>query len=425
MRRRLAAWLMACAVFPFGLGIQLGAAEDWGMFRGPQGNGVAPEGSYPTAWSSTEHVVWKVKLPSPANGSPIVANGRVFVTSSADKGRERSLICFDRANGKEVWTRTERCKDEMPTHASNPYGGSTPASDGERVVVWHATAGLHAYDMAGKPVWSRDLGEFRHQWGYGTSPVIHQDRVYLHSGPGKRVFVAAFRLADGTTVWETEEPQDGNGETRADGRDMGSWSTPVVVPVDGANQLVCAMPTRLNAYDCESGKIVWSCNGLSGPNYSVVSGSPIVGDGLCVIHAGFRGPSMGIRIGGQGDITASGRLWLETRNPESISTGVLVDGHVYRANGGPGTIECVDAKTGKVLWKARAAGENYWASVILAGGHLYVTGGKGTTVVFKADPAEFAEVARNKIDEACNATPAFSDGQIFVRTFENLYCVGG
>lgn len=398
-------------------------ADDWSMFRGPAGSGLATENGFPTTWASDTNIKWKVKLPGPANGSPIVSNGRVFVTSAAEEGQKRSLICFDRADGKEIWVRTVEIAKVMPTHSSNPYAGSTPASDGQRVVVWHASAGLHCYDFSGKPLWSRDLGEFKHQWGYGTSPVIYKDRVILHSGPGKRVFVTAIDLASGKTLWETDEPQEGNGETRADGRDMGSWSTPVIVQAAGQDQVLCAMPTRLNAYDPASGEIIWSCEGLSGKSSSVVNASPIVGNGLCVIHSGFRGPSMSVRIGGKGDVTESNRLWHEERNSESISTGVIVGKHVYRANGGPSTIECVDAESGEILWKARAASGNYWGSIIDAGGNLYVTSCKGTTVVFKPNPKEYEEVAQNVLDEPSNSTPAFSDGEVFLRTFEHLYCI--
>ena len=119
----------------------------------------------------------------------------MLVTSAEDKeGRRRSLYCFDAASGRQLWVRTVAIDKTMPTHETNPYGGSTPVSDGRRVVVWHASAGLHCYDLDGKEIWSRDLGEFRHMWGYGSSPILHQGRVILHTGPGKRVFVTAIEL---------------------------------------------------------------------------------------------------------------------------------------------------------------------------------------------------------------------------------------
>ncbi len=413
----VAVCLMSC------LGVTVEAA-DWAQFRGPQGNGVATGESFPTSWGSEKNIKWKVSLPAAANGSPIVSGGRVFLTCAADEGKERSLYCFDRTDGKKLWVKTVDFGKAMPTHPQNPHGSSTPAADGKRVVVWHGSAGLHCYDFAGKQLWSRDLGEFKHQWGYGSSPVIYKDQIILHCGPGKRVFLTAIDLAGGKTVWETDEPQDGDGEKRADGGDMGSWSTPVIAQVDGKDQIVCAMSTRVNGYDPQTGELIWSCDGLSGSRYDVVSSSPLVADGFCVATAGFRGPSIGLKMGGKGNITKSNRRWLETRNPESIGSGVFLGKYIYRPNAKPGTLECLAAETGESQWSDRAAGRDHWGSMVLAGGNLYAINQRGTTVVFKPNPKEFEEVGSNDLGESTNATPAFSDGQIFIRTDEHLFCIG-
>ena len=398
-------------------------AADWGAFRGPKGNGIAEGEGYPTTWGPEENIKWKVKLPAPANSSPIVAAGKVFVTCAADEGKKRSLYCFDRKDGSQLWVQTVELDRVMPTHVTNPYCSSTPASNGECVVVWHATAGLHCYDMAGKQLWSRDLGEFKHYYGYGSSPIIYQDRVILNCGPGKRVFVTALELATGKTLWETDEPQKGDGETREGGGDMGSWSTPAVAQVDSKDQIVCAMPTRVNGYDLQTGELLWWCKGLSGPNNDVVNSSPMIADGFCIVASGFRGPSIGFVMGGKGDITGSNRRWItEKRNPESVGTGILLGKHFYKPNAKPGTIECLSAETGESAWKARA--RDHWASIVLAGGNLYATTQKGVTTVFKPNPDKYEEVASNDLDEDTNSTPAFSDGQIFLRTFEHLYCIG-
>jgi outer membrane protein assembly factor BamB len=314
----------------------------------------------------------------------------------------------------------------MPKHLTNTYCSSTPASDGKRIVVWHSSAGLYCYDLSGKQLWSRDLGEFEHDYGPGSSPVIYQDRVVLHCGPGEREFLAAIDLENGKTLWETEEPQD---QERAGTLALGSWSTPVIAKVGGKDQVICAMPTRVNGYDLQTGEILWWCGGLSGTaagtSFDVVSSSPLIANDLCFAMADLRGPSIGFKLGGQGDITQSNGLWqIDKRNPYSVGTGVFLGKYIYRPNSKPGAVECLEAETGKSVWKNRAAGRDHWGSMVLAGGNLYAINQRGTTVVFKPNPKEFEEVGRNALGESTNATPAFSDGQIFIRTDEHLFCIG-
>ncbi len=185
--------------------------------RVTQANGGTLSTGFPTHWDSNTNVRWAVDLARPGNGSPIVHRDKVFVCSTEDvRGLGRSLLCFDADSGERLWTRTVTIDKEMPTHKTNPYAGSTPACDGEHVVVWHASAGLHAYGISGEPLWSRDLGEFRHMWGYGSSPIIVGQRVILNSGPGKEVFVAALDVNSGETLWKHDEPVDGDGERNRD-----------------------------------------------------------------------------------------------------------------------------------------------------------------------------------------------------------------
>jgi outer membrane protein assembly factor BamB len=400
-------------------------AEDWPAFRGPRGDGISQESEFPTTWGPEQNVRWKVPLPAPGNGSPIISNGRVFLTVAEDEGRRRSLYCFDRRDGRQLWVRTVEFDKVMPTHSTNPPSSSTPVADGQRVVVWHSSAGLYAYDFSGQPLWSRDLGEFRHMWGDGGSPMIHQERVILHCGPGQRVFVTALSLTDGQTIWEQEEPQDSQeSDKRADGAFKGAWTTPVVARVGGEDQIVCTLPTRVNGYDPATGEILWTCEGIRGPKGDLAYSSPMISDGFCVSIGGFEGPSIGFRLGDKGNLTESSRVWRVEKNPQSIGTGVFVDGHVYRVNASAGPlVDCLDAKTGTPVWRGPRGGAA-WASVVLANGLLYATNQETTTFVFKLDPNRYEEVAQNTLDETCNATPALSNGEIFLRTHEHLYCIG-
>ncbi len=418
---------ICCSLF---LGLWLASAAwagDWNQFRGPTLNGVADEPQAPLEWSADKNVRWKVPLPRPGNGSPIVAAGRVFVACAEDAaGKGRSLYCFDRTNGAKLWSRTVNYDGPSPTHDTNPYCGSTPACDGERVVVWQASAGLHCYDLDGQPLWSRDLGTFEHMWGYGNSPIVDQGRVFLYTGPGKdRTFVTALDIKTGQTIWSTEEAIDGDGEKRnPDGKYMGSWTTPLLVNVNGQQQLIVTLPKRVVGYDAGSGDILWWCEGLRGERGDLAYSNPLTDGRLLVTTGGYQGPSLGVQLGARGDLTNEHRLWRKEENPQSIGSGILLDDVYYMSNAGPGTLQCLEARTGKELWTERGSGD-HWGSMVLAAGRLYATSQNGTTLVFRPNREKLEKLATNSLGERCNSTPAFSNGQVFIRTFDHLYCLGG
>jgi outer membrane protein assembly factor BamB len=401
------------------------AADDWPSWRGSAGTGISTEKAAPATWGPAENVAWKAPLPYRGNGSPIVSGGRVFVTCPEDsEGKKRSLYCFDRKDGKPLWVQTVDFGKRMPTHGTNPHSSSTPVSDGKRVVAFHDAAGLFCYDLEGKELWKRDLGEFRHAWGYGNSPILHDDRVILNSGPGKRVFLAAFDLNTGKTVWETEEPTKGDGDTNSNGKGyLGSWCTPIVVKVGGKDQIVCAQPTRVVGYNPVDGKILWWCDGVQhdGGAHDLAYSSPVLAGDTIVYVGGFGGPGLGVRLGGRGDVTASLRVWRVAKEPQSIGSGVFLDGVVYMPF--EGQLQCLDPRTGKSLWTDRGPGGSYWGSIVVAAGRCYVTSKNGTTVVFKPNPRKFELVASNALGEDSNSTPAVSNGELFIRTFKNLYCI--
>jgi hypothetical protein len=403
---------------------QIGYAEDWPGFRGPHGNGMTQASHHPTRWSDSENVLWSVNMPRPGNGSPIVVANKVFVASAEDEeGLRRSLLCFDASGGEPLWKQRVDYAHKMPTHKTNPYGGSTPASDGKTVVVWHGSAGLHAYSTKGDLLWSRALGEFRHMWGYGTSPVIVGERVVLHTGPGKQVFVAAFDLRSGEELWRHEEPVDGTGERNSAGHYMGSWATPVVIESSGRTLAVCSMATRVCGFDVETGDVVWFCEGLRGEQGDLAYSSPMIRGDRCVAIGGFRGPGLAFRIRGAGNLTDQ-RLWTNDKNPQSIGTGLLLGGYVYRVGAGPSVLDCLDAKTGKVVWEDRAAGGTYWGSLVYDGELAMATDKDGSTIVFEPSPDGLQQVALNKLNDECNATPALAGDRVYLRTFKKLWCIG-
>ncbi|MGE5192722.1 MAG: PQQ-binding-like beta-propeller repeat protein, partial [Deltaproteobacteria bacterium] len=320
-------------------------AADWPAFRGPNGDGVSSEKDVPLNWGPEQNIKWKAPLPDKGNSSPIVSKGKVFLTCATDAGKKRGLYCFDRRTGKQLWSKIVEYAEKDPTHGTNPYCGSSPAADGQRVVVWHGSAGLYCYDYDGKELWSRDLGVFKHIWGYGSSPVFIGDRIIMNCGPGERTFVTAIAAADGKTIWQQDEPGGMSGEKGPE-EWLGSWSTPVIAHVDGRDQILVSLPQHVNAYGPEDGKILWTCDGLG----KLVYTSPVVSDGIVVTMGGYHGPALGFKAGGMGNITDTGRLWHVTKqNPQRIGTGVAVGKHLYMANE-QHIGQCIDIATGKELW---------------------------------------------------------------------------
>ena len=394
-------------------------AADWPAFRGPKGDGVSSESDVPLHWGPEQNIKWKAPLPAPGNSSPIVSKGKVFLTCATDAGKNRGLYCYDRRNGELLWSQIVPYEQPDPTHGTNPYCGSSPAADGARVVVWHGSAGLYCYDYDGKKLWQRDLGEFKHIWGYGSSPVFLGEKIILNCGPGVRTFVTAINAADGQTIWQTDEPGGASGE-KGNTEWIGSWSTPVLAKVNGRDQILVSLPFHVNAYDPDDGKVLWTCEGLDKLAYT----SPVVGDGMAVAMGGYHGPALGFKLGGSGNVTDTSRLWhITAKNPQRIGTGVIVGRHLYMANE-QHIAQCIDVTTGKDLWQTRMPEGVIWSSLVLAGDRLYVTNQIGTTIVFRASSEKFELLAENKLGESSNSTVAISDGQIFLRTFKHLYCIG-
>jgi len=392
-------------------------AADWPAFRGPDHNGISSEAQAPLHWSQQTNIKWKVTLPAPGNSSPVVCGDRVFLTCAQDTGgSRRSLYCFSRSDGKQLWVRTVEYNRPDPTHQRNPYCASTPTADGERVFVWHGSAGVHCYDFEGKELWSRDLGVFRHIWGYASSPIIYGDSIILNCGPGARSFVIALDRKTGRTLWQTDEP--GGAEDRAPtGNWVGSWNTPVIAKVEGQDQILVSQSHHVKAYEPTTGKILWTCDGTGDLTYADI----MLGQGIAVAASGYRGPAIGFKLGGSGDVTATNRLWRAERPPQRVATGVVIGQYLFMVS--EPNVSCIEMATGREIWKHSEPGQTFWASIVAVGDRLYVTSQKGVTIVFAADPKEFRLLASNDVGERSNSTLAISDGQIFLRTFESLYCI--
>lgn len=413
-------WGLACGLFgdvlPAPLSFQRLLAGDWPQWRGPLGTGISSETAAPLSWSATKNVKWKVALPEEGNSSPIVIDGKVLVTCPSEHGKQRLLLCLDRTNGKELWRKTIQYDEPEATHATNPQASSSPVTDGERIIVWFGSAGLFCYDLAGQDVWQKDLGKFDHIWGYGTSPVIVGDLVILNAGPGTASFVVALNKRTGEEVWRHEYP--GMRASKPE-EFRGSWSTPVVVGEGAQALLLLSLPNTLRAVTADKGQEVWTCRGLGDLVYT----SPLVVDDTVVTMSGYHGPALACRLGGQGDVTSSHRLWLhDQKNPQRIGSGAVVGQHVYILNDN-GVAWCLNAKTGEKTWEQRVGDGSSWGSMCAVDGRLYVQNMKGNVIVLAADPTTCQVLSQNELNEGSRSSPAFSNGEIFLRTFKNLYCI--
>jgi outer membrane protein assembly factor BamB len=395
-------------------------ADDWPAWRGPTGQGYCSEKNLPMTWSDKENVKWKVPLDNPAYSTPIAWGDKIFLTMGTPDGNVRNLHCLSRADGKQLWTTAVKYGEEEQRWSNYPYCHASPVTDGERVVVSFGSAGMHCYDFAGKKIWSRtDLGKWEHSFGNASSPVIYKDLCILWCGPNEkegRNFLLAVDKATGKTVWEHDEQ-------------VGSWGTPVITEIEGHEQLLLGIGPNLKGFDPKTGKELWLCNGLTSTGKaSHIYASPIVSNGFAVAMSGYGGAGLGpngmaLKLGGSGDITGN-RLWQHSRNHQRVGSGIIVGDHCYilEDNGIP---RCFELTTGTEVWNVtqRPSGRN-WGSMVHADGKLYVMASDARTFIFAASP-KYKLLATNSLGEGepTNSSLAISNGEIFLRTIQHLWCI--
>ncbi|MGE3805342.1 MAG: PQQ-binding-like beta-propeller repeat protein [Gemmataceae bacterium] len=412
-------WYRRLLVLPiFLVGTASLPADNWPAWRGPTGQGYCNETKLPLNWDKNTNVKWKVPMPFDGNSTPVIWGDKIFVTQSNKGGTERGLMCLDRKDGKTLWHHKIDYPEKEQNWRDNWYCNASPATDGQRVFVSYGSAGMYCYDFDGKVLWKRDdLGKWQHSFGNSASPVLYGDTVILWCGPNEKGgnYLLAVDQKTGKNVWKEDQP-------------YGSWSTPLIVKVDGKDQLLLAMSREqknapdektapLKGFDPKTGKELWSCRGIN----SYVYTSPLFADGVAVQMSGYGGSAIAVKLGGAGDITKD-RLWLHPRNIQRVGSGIIVGDHVYivEDNGVP---HCYELKSGKEVWNVKErVGGGTWSSMVQAGDRLYILSKNGDTTVLAASP-KFQVLATNKLGEQCHASIAPSDGEIFIRTYKNLWCI--
>jgi outer membrane protein assembly factor BamB len=387
---------------------------EWPAFRGPHGNGVADETELPLKWSATENIAWKVPLPGPGASSPIVWGDRVFVTAfTGTRASEivRHVLCFDRGTGAKRWQ-----KDYAAPLPENDFAKqirqhglttNTPATDGKRVFVYFGRGGLFALDLDGNPLWQADLGEGFNVYGSGASPLLDGDRVIINACAESRQLVALDQ-ATGKMLWKSH----------IDGM---CWSTPIVVePAPGKKEVLLNSGGGLYGHDVETGKQLWNVDIVATYNGT----TPVVKDDIAYVMNQGVGEKefVAVRGGGRGDVSKSHVLW--TQNVGAAYTSPLVVGDRLFFFGGQ--VHCLRARDGQVLNRVRLDGtQSIYGSPIVAGDRLLLfTRSNGAYIVSADDKLQV--LAHNTLgdESAFNASPALVGGQIFVRSDQNLYCIG-
>ena len=396
-------------------------AANWPSWRGPHNDGTCDEKGLPVKWSATESVAWKAELPDRGNSTPVVWGDKVFITQCTEKLGLRELWCFDKKTGKSLWKSGMIYREKEPTHGTNPYCSASPATDGERVIVTFASAGVYCYDLNGKELWKRDLGPQHHIWGNGASPVIVGNMCLLNHGPGENATLYALDKKTGKTLWQNAEPIRPESKEGKAGF-YGSWSDPLPRVIDGKAQLLMSWPYRVCSLDPTNGKELWTCDGLNPLVYT----SPLFAEGVVVAMGGYSGKALAVKAGGSGDITSSHRLWHHPKSPQRIASGAIHEGKIYILND-PGIAQCIDLKTGEEVWNERLKGPGptgqNWSSIVLSEGKCFAVNQGGDAFVFAASP-KFELLATNPMGEKIIASIAVSDGHLFIRGHKHLFCVG-
>ena len=394
------------------------AAEDWPEFRGPAGQGISTATGLPVEWSTTKNVAWKQPVPGGGWASPVVSRGQIFLTAGvagADGRPSLRALCFETATGRMLWNTEVFSAAEsgaQPIHDKNTQASPTPILEGDRLYVHFGHHGTACLDRTGKIVWRNQRLGYESVHGNGGSPILVEDRLIFSADGADSAFVVALDKNTGAVRWKVTRPAVSNQKF--------SFSTPLLITVNGRAQIVSPASGAVFSLDPRDGREIWRVRYDGG--YSVVP-RPVFGHGLVFIATGFnRADLLAIRPDGVGDVTSSHIAWRTTKGAP-LTPSVLLDGEELYAVNDEGVASCWDAKTGRVHWQERIDG-NYSASPIAAEGRIYFQNETGTGTVLKAGKA-FTKLATNQLEENTLASYAIAENALFIRTAGQLYRIGG
>lgn len=426
LSKTLAITLLLATIMP-----RFALAENWPCWRGPRGDGTSTERDLPAEWDAAtgKHIVWKVKVPGSGHSSPIVWNDRLFLSTCFEERQERALLCFDTTTGKERW-RTGVLESPLETvHKFNSYASGTPATDGRLIYVAFLQVGdqtvpapnvgtprditpgriiLTALDFDGEQRWQVDVGEFVSAHGFCSSPVLYDDKVILNGDHDGEGYLVAVDRSTGEEMWRT--PRD---------HGVRSYVTPIIRTIDGRDQLVLSGSEHVAGFDPSDGSMIWK---VAGPTEQFVASMVFDGERF-ILAAGYPTHHvMAIRPDGSGDVTGSHVAWHVDRLVRCyVPSPVLIGRHLFVADD-RGTAHCFDSSDGSRIWRDRLA-SSFDASLVATDRLAYFLSGDGVMkVVAPAD--ELKIVAENSVGERCHASPAISNGRLYLRGDRHLFCIG-
>lgn len=385
---------------------------DWPQWRGLKGDGTTQDSGFPTKWDATTNVLWKTEIPGRGHASPIVVGNRVLTVSAVKETEERVLVCLDRKSGKILWQQAVVKSPMERVHSENSHASSTPASDGEKVYCAFLDGReviVAAYSLDGKQAWTKKPGVFSSVHGFCSTPILYRDTIIVncdHDGDG---YIVALARKDGSERWRIDRPN----KTR-------SYCAPLIRTVDGKDQMVLSGTKCLASYDPATGKLIWT---MDGPTDQFVA-SPVYHDKarLFFFTGGFPDHHLvAVKPDSTGNITNTDRVaWRSTRGVAYVPSPIAA-GDWFFVTDDRGFAHCFDAKTGAEKWEHRLGRQH--ASLVSADGLVYFLNDFGVCHVIRASD-KLEVVAKNELGEPAYASPALSDGQIFLRGEKHLFCVG-
>jgi len=400
--------------------------DNWPNYRGPSHDGTADVSDLPIEWSETKNVKWKTAIHGRAWSSPVVWGDQVWLTTATKDGKTLSGICVNRDTGKMIYDEVLfKVAEPQYAHPFNSYASPSPVIEDGRVYLHFGSPGTACIDTKTmKVVWTREDLKCNHFRGAGSSPALYGDLLILTMDGSDYQYVIALNKKTGETVWKTDRSHDfkdldGKGKPARDGDWRKGYSTPLVITVDGKDQLISPAAKAVHALDPKTGKELWH---VTYPEHSA-SSNPLFHEGLVIVKTGWGNSGiMAIKPTGSGDVTDTHVAWKikpTTANAKKPSA-VIVDGLMYMVSDKSAIATCIDPKTGDNVWKARVGGKNHSASALYAGGHIYFFSEEGVTTVIK--PArELTKVAESKLGDGFMGTPAVAGKALFLRSKSHLY----